>query len=164
MSIYFSESKQSFFLSELEYGDLPADLIEITQEQHVFALTKINEGCHVFSDLTFSKPKPTIYHTWNGKNWEDHRTQDEKNEALIRSLRPLTRRQFMLSLVEFKLDEKIEIAISEIKNEKQRKRINIEYKESQTFERMNESVLYMFNLMDLNYSKINEIWMYGLDQ
>ncbi|MGQ1106775.1 hypothetical protein ACT4Y0_15085 [Acinetobacter baumannii] len=57
--IYFSQSKQSFYDLNLEYIELPDDLIEINEEQHFDLLHKISSGHYVFSDLTLSEPKPS---------------------------------------------------------------------------------------------------------
>lgn len=86
----------------------------------------------------------------------------EKREAYLKSLRPLTRRQFMLTLVEYGLDDDIAAAINAIEDEKQRKIINIEFNNSQTFERMSDSVLFMCNLVGLEETRVNELWEYGM--
>ena len=46
--------------------------------------------------------------------------------------------------------------------EKQRKIINIEFNNSQTFERMSDSVLFMCNLVGLKETRVNELWEYGM--
>ncbi|MEQ1321781.1 hypothetical protein [Acinetobacter guillouiae] len=82
----------------------------------------------------------------------------EKNQIYLQSLIPLTRRQFMLALVENELDEVIETAIANISDPKQRKIISIEYKDAQTFERLGESVLMMAALIGLEEQKLNSMW------
>ena len=77
--INFSQSKQSFYDLNLEYVELPDDLIEINEEQHFDLLQKISSGHYVFSDLTSSDPKPSPYHEMNiKKKWEDNRTLEQK--------------------------------------------------------------------------------------
>ncbi|EYT17853.1 hypothetical protein [Acinetobacter sp. 1000160] len=93
---------------------------------------------------------------------ENYLTEDEKKAAYLNSLRPLTRRQFMLTLVEFELDDQIKTAISEIADIKQRKKIEIEFNDGQSFERMSESILFMANLLQLDENRVNELWEHGL--
>lgn len=95
-------------------------------------------------------------------NPEKYFSDEEKYQTYLKSLRPLTRRQFMLTLIEHGLDDDIEAAILNIDDVKQRKIINIEYRDSQTFERLSESVLFMSNLIGLEESKLNELWEHGL--
>ena len=97
--IGFSLQTESFYDSELNYGDLPDDLIEITSEQHAELLTAINSGCIIFDDLTYSDVKPSQFHEWNGEGWVDLRTEEEKL-AYKRSQYPkLTRYQFKRCLL-----------------------------------------------------------------
>lgn len=93
---------------------------------------------------------------------ENYLTEDEKKAAYLSSLRPLTRRQFMLTLVEFELDDQIKTAISEIADIKQRKKIEIEFNDGQSFERLSESILFMANLLQLDENRVNELWEHGL--
>ena len=60
--------------------------------------------------------------------------------------------------------EAIEItaAINAIEDEKQRKIINIEFNNSQTFERFSDSVLFMCSLVGLEETRVNELWEYGM--
>lgn len=83
--IYFSQSKQSFYDLNLEYIELPDDLIEIKEEQHFDLLHKISSGHYVFSDLTSSEPKPSPYHEMNitKKKWEDNRTLEKTNRLFV---------------------------------------------------------------------------------
>ncbi|ENX35784.1 hypothetical protein [Acinetobacter courvalinii] len=93
---------------------------------------------------------------------KNYLTEDEKKAAYLSSLRPLTRRQFMLTLVEFELDDQIKTAISEIADIKQRKKIEIEFNDGQSFERLSESILFMANLLQLDENRVNELWEHGL--
>lgn len=93
---------------------------------------------------------------------KNYLTEDEKKAAYLSSLRPLTRRQFMLTLVEFELDDQIKTAISEIADIKQRKKIEIEFNDGQSFERLSESILFMANLLQLDENRVNQLWEHGL--
>ncbi|ENW82696.1 hypothetical protein F909_00967 [Acinetobacter sp. ANC 3929] len=75
---------------------------------------------------------------------------------------PLNRRQFMLTLVEYDLDDALKIAIAAIEDPKQRKLLEIEFNESQIFDRSSESFLKMANLLQLDETRINELWDYGV--
>lgn len=157
--IKFSEQNQSFYDMDLNYADPPSDLIEITADQHSELLGKINSGCVVFFDLTFSKPSPSQYHTWNGKKWIDNRTAEEKKADYIKSLQPLTRRQFRLALVQngFKLKE-IQALIEKTENEV----ILIEWEDATTFHRDSESIQTMADLLKLDSESVNDLWSKAL--
>ncbi|MDN8240405.1 hypothetical protein QZK39_12420 [Acinetobacter baumannii] len=162
--IYFSQSKQSFYDLNLEYIELPDDLIEINEEQHFDLLHKISSGHYVFSDLTLSEPKPSPYHEMNitKKQWEDNRTLEKKRIDYLLTLRPLTRRQFKLGLLENGLLDLIEQRINAIEDPQMRTKIQIEYTESFNFERKSESVLYMATLLGLNEEQFDEMWIYAM--
>lgn len=158
----FSEKTQAFYATNLNYPNLPDDLVEVSAEDHLILLGKINAGHRVFSDLTHSEKRPSSTHVWENGEWVDSLTPAQKYEQYLKSLRPLTRRQFMLTLVEYGLDDDIAAAINTIEDEKQRKIINIEFNNSQTFERMSDSVLFMCNLVGLEETRVNELWEYGM--
>ena len=162
--IKFSESKQAFYETDFDYGDnLPGDLIDVpSSEVHLALVEKINEGHHVFADFTHSEKRPSQTHVWKNGEWVDSLTPAQKYEQYLKSLRPLTRRQFMLTLVEYGLDDDIAAAINAIEDEKQRKIINIEFNNSQTFERFSDSVLFMCSLVGLEETRVNELWEYGM--
>lgn len=91
-------------------------------------------------------------------NPQKYLSDEEKNLIYLQSLRPLTRRQFMLALVENDLDEAVETAISNIQDAKQRKQMSIEYKDAQTFERFSASILTMATLINLDEESLNSMW------
>lgn len=95
-------------------------------------------------------------------NPEKYMTEDEKYKIYILSLSPLTRRQFMRMLVEFELDETLNNAIDNIENAKERKILKIDFDTIQNFERLSESVINMFKLINIEESKLNSMWEYGL--
>lgn len=43
MKRYFSPSTQGFYIDEIEYSNLPIDIIEIDEDKHLFLLNAINE-------------------------------------------------------------------------------------------------------------------------
>lgn len=91
-------------------------------------------------------------------NTEKYFSKAEKYQEYLKTLHPLTRRQFMLTLVENDLDEKVESAIANIEDAKQRKKISIEYRDAQSFERFSESVLSIAALIDLDEKQLNTLW------
>lgn len=91
-------------------------------------------------------------------NPQKYLSDEEKNLIYLQSLRPLTRRQFMLALVENDLDEAVETAIGNIQDAKQRKQMSIEYKDAQTFERFSASILTMATLINLDDESLNSMW------
>lgn len=89
-------------------------------------------------------------------------TAEEKREIFLSTLKPLTRRQFKLSLLENGLLENIESAIDNIPDDLLRKRLQIEYTESDEFQRQSESVNAMFNLLELNDDQLDKFWMQAM--
>ena len=96
--INFSPAKQAFYDTTLIYPDLPSDLIEITIEQHEQILSAINSGCIVFPDLSYSPPRPTQFHEWDGKAWLDKRTEEEIKQHQRQSMPTLTPIEFDIKL------------------------------------------------------------------
>lgn len=163
--IKFSQENQAFYNSLLTYPNLPGDLVDVEDSKHTELLEVINSGHYLFSDFTHSEQKkPSRFHIFDKENdvWIDPRTEEEKYSDYLKTLRPLTRRQFMLTLVEYGLDDDIAAAINAIEDEKQRKMINIEFNNSQTFERFSDSVLFMCSLVGLEETRVNELWEYGM--
>lgn len=95
-------------------------------------------------------------------NPQKYLNDEEKNLIYLQSLRPLTRRQFMLALLENDLDEAVETAIDNIQDAKQRKQMSIEYKDAQTFERFSASILTMATLINLDDESLNSMWQKAL--
>ena len=160
--IYFSEKNQSFYDTEIHGENIPTGSIEITSDQHIFLLTALNTGCIIFADLTTSLPRPDKFHTWDGKDWVDMRTDDEKRAFYLASLRPLTRRQFKLALIENGLLDQIENSISAIEDDQTRARIQIEYTEATEFHRTSDSVAYMCQLLVLTDEQVDQMWEHAL--
>ena len=161
--ILFSLSKQCFYDSSLNYSDLPSDLIEISNEQHSELLSALNSGCIIFDELTYSDPKPSQFHKWNGSYWIDPRSEEEKL-AYKRSQYPsLTRYQFLRCLLEngYK-SEVIETQILTIENEFTRELMLLGFKEATNFVRTDESVIAMQSILNLNDEKVDAMWEYAL--
>ena len=160
--INFSEKDQAFYDLNLDYPELPSDLVEIDESQHAELLQKLNSGCHVFKNLTCSDPRPSQYHIWNRGKWVDKRTQSEKRTDFLNTLKPLTRRQFKLALLENDLLEKVESTIDNIPDLQLRKRMQIEYAESVEFERQSESVIAMCEMLELSEDQVDQLWQYAM--
>lgn len=87
----------------------------------------------------------------------------EKLTAFNRSqLQLLTRRQFKLTLLENDLLETIELKIDQIEDPKLKARIQIEYLESEKFERTSESVIYMINMLELTAEQVDQMWLHAM--
>lgn len=160
--INFSEANQAFYDLNLNYEPLPEDLVEVTSDEHIELLGKLNDGHYVFSDLSYTEKKPSIYHTWDGSDWVDNRTEEEKHTAYLSQFIPLTRRQFKLALLENGLLDTVEQMIESIEDPTVKARIQIEYSESERFERSNESVQYMLEALDLTTNQVDEMWRYAM--
>lgn len=163
MTIQFSPANQSFFDSSLNYEDLPSDLIEITVEQHNVLLSALNSGCYIFPDLTYSSPKPSQFHEWNGSEWIDPRTPEEIEAHRLAQFSALKRRQFMRVLVlnGFDLDQ-IEAEINKIPDIQTRQLALIDWKDATEFWRTDETLLMVADLLGLDTSRIDEMWKQAL--
>ena len=82
--------------------------------------------------------------------------------TIEQTLRPLTRRQFKLALLNAGLTDKISLAISSIADPITKTVIEIEYNESTEFHRLSDSVTYMCGLLNLTNDEINTIWQEAL--
>ena len=160
--INFSEANQAFYDLNLNYEPLPEDLVEVTSDEHIELLGKLNDGHYVFSDLSYTEKKPSIYHTWDGSDWVDNRTEEEKHTTYLSQFISLTRRQFKLALLENGLLDTVEQMIESIEDPTVKARIKIEYIESERFERSNESVQYMLEALDLTTNQVDEMWRYAM--
>lgn len=110
--------------------------------------------------LKHETPKPTQFHTeWNGTDWVDPRTEEEKL-AYKRSQYPkLTRYQFMRGLLEmgFKSSD-IEAQIMLIEDEYTRELTMLGFKDAGHFERNDPSVAVMRDLLGKTDLEIDEFW------
>lgn len=161
--IKFSFKNQSFYDMDLSYLNLPNDLIEISEQQHLELLNAINSGCVIFSDLTYSKSRPSQFHKWSGTDWIDTRSEEEKL-AFKRSQYPkLTRYQFLRCLLEngFKASD-IEAKIQMIEDEFSRELALLGFKEATNFVRTDESILAMQSVLGFSDENVDELWEYAL--
>ena len=91
-------------------------------------------------------------------NPKKYMTDEQLYEIYVKSLRPLTRRQFRLALLDVGLLDDLETAISNIEDTAEKRRIDIEYTESDKFTRTSEIVKTMFTLINQTEEQINEFW------
>ena len=91
-------------------------------------------------------------------NPKKYMTDEQLYEIYVKSLRPLTRRQFRLALLDVGLLDDLETAISNIEDKAEKRRIEIEYTESDKFARTSEIVKTMFTLINQTEDQINELW------
>ena len=82
----------------------------------------------------------------------------------LNSLRPLTRRQFKLTLLNFNMLDTIEQKLSEIQDASLRAKLQIEYAEATEFHRTSDSMNAMIQLLGLTSNQVNSMWEYGLTQ
>ena len=91
-------------------------------------------------------------------NPKKYMTDEQLYDIYIKSLRPLTRRQFKLVLLENDLLDEFELAINNIGDKTTKTRMQIEYTESTEFKRDSESLLFMCQLLNLSEEQINIMW------
>ncbi|WP_179995697.1 hypothetical protein [Acinetobacter sp. YH16053] len=143
--------KENRFIS-LRLNELPQD---ITAPQNPNIVD--NEG----------NPAPSKYHYLENNEWKitaenEGILENERYAAYQASLRPLTRRQFKLTLLENGLLDQIENSISAIGDDQTRARIQIEYTEATEFHRMSDSVMYMCQLLNLTDDQVDQMWEQAL--
>lgn len=107
---------------------------------------------------------PSQYHILENEMWiiSDEDAEKLAYEKRI-SMRPLTRRQFKLALLENGLLDQIENSISAIEDDQTRARIQIEYTEATEFHRMSDSVMYMCQLLNLTGDQVDQMWNEALN-
>ncbi|MDC5385072.1 hypothetical protein OHW73_18440 [Acinetobacter baumannii] len=97
-------------------------------------------------------------------NPQNYLSEEEKEQLRLAEFQPLTRRKFKLALLQYELLEKVEQAITNIEDPVLKTRVQIEYNESEKFERANDSVKYMLTLLDISNDEIDEMWRYAMSQ
>ena len=93
---------------------------------------------------------------------EKYMKPEELRAIYLASLKPLTRRQFKLVLLENGLLDKISETIAKITDETLRMQIQIEYEDSITFERDNPSLIQLYKLLGLKESQVDRMWEQAL--
>ena len=126
---------------------------------------KLNDQVFAFEDdgsqddyITEDMVRMTSSEVDKHLNPKNYMTDEQLYEIYVRSLRPLTRRQFRLALLDVGLLDDLETAISNIEDTTEKRRIDIEYTESDKFARTSESVKTMFTLINQTEDQINELW------
>lgn len=95
-------------------------------------------------------------------NPERYLTDEEKEQIYLSNFPALTRRQFKLALLDNGLLNSVEASIEAIKDPIMKQRVQIEYSESERFERGNPSVKYMMDELNLNLEEVDKLWNYAL--
>ena len=95
-------------------------------------------------------------------NPKKYMSDEQLYDIYVKSLKPLTRRQFKLTLLENNLLEQVETLINSVEDATQRTRLQIEYSEATEFQRTSNSVKYMCNLLGLTEEQVNQMWEQGL--
>ncbi|MFW2037776.1 hypothetical protein ACG92Y_04500 [Acinetobacter ursingii] len=88
--------------------------------------------------------------------------QEKKKEIDSQQFLALTRRQFKLALLQNNLLGTVEQSIAGIEDPALKTRIEIEYNESEKYERTNDSVQYMLSILNLTEEQVDEMWRYAM--
>ena len=134
---------------------------DVDAQQLADIIDILKQGLYVRYNLThIAVPRPSKFHVWQG---DDDGWQFGFPADLVAShLKPLTRRQFKLALLQNNLLDDIDAAIAAIADPLQKAIIQIEYQESTTFERNSPSVVAMLGILGLSDVQANEMWLQGL--
>ncbi|WP_151713357.1 hypothetical protein [Acinetobacter bereziniae] len=95
-------------------------------------------------------------------NPQNFLTEEEKRIEFLNTLKPLTRRQFKLGLLENDLLERVESTIDNIPDLSLRRRMQIEYAESIEFQRQSESVIAMCEMLELTENQVDQLWQQAM--
>ena len=95
-------------------------------------------------------------------NPQKYLSDEEKEQLRLNQFKPLTRRQFKLALLENNLLATVEQMIDSIADQTLKTRIQIEYSESERFERTNDSVRYMLAVLNLTSEQVDAMWEQAL--
>ena len=157
--IKFSLKNQAFYDTDLNYAELPSDLVDVADEKHIELLSALNSGCIIYDDLTYSEPKPSQFHEWVEGGWIDPRTEEEKL-AYKRSQYPkLTRYQFMLGLLKYGYKSSdIEAQIMLIEDEYARELAMVSFKDAGNFVRTDPSIDVMRDILGKTDLEIDEFF------
>ncbi len=93
---------------------------------------------------------------------EKYMTGAEKRERYLKSLVPLTRRQFKLILLKYDLLDKVSEGLVKIEDKTLRMQAQIEFEDSTMFERLNPTLLLLYKAMGISESKLDSMWEEGL--
>ena len=93
---------------------------------------------------------------------EKYMTGAEKRERYLKSLVPLTRRQFKLILLKYDLLDKVSEGLVKIEDKTLRMQAQIEFEDSTMFERLNPTLLLLYKAMGISESKLDSMWEDGL--
>ncbi len=93
---------------------------------------------------------------------EKYMTGAEKRERYLKSLAPLTRRQFKLILLKYDLLDKVSEGLVKIEDKTLRMQAQIEFEDSTMFERLNPTLLLLYKTMGISESQLDSMWEDGL--
>lgn len=110
--------------------------------------------------LEHETPKPSIFHTeWNGTEWIDIRTEEEKLAYKRSEYSKLTRYQFMRGMLEYGYKSSdIEAQIMLIEHEYTRELTMIGFKDATNFVRTDPSIDVMRDILGKTDLEIDEFW------
>ncbi|MDV2486358.1 hypothetical protein [Acinetobacter johnsonii] len=126
------------------------------------AESKVDYAGEIKDGFTELKPNSN-FDIWNGSHWIDERTKEEKL-AYKRSQYPkLTRYQFMRSMLEngYKPSD-IEAQIMLIEDEYTRELTMLGFKDAGYFDRNDQSIVVMRDVLGKTDSEIDEFWEFAL--
>lgn len=153
MTIYFDFINETFYSSDI-HSRIPKDAVEISSEKHQELLNALNSGCVIFADLTYSEPKPSQFHEWNGSAWVDSRTEEDRKEH-ERSLMPnLSRIEFKYKLHKAGRLKEVENFIATTDNFL----LRLAYNEAQFFSRTDPLLSQALEDLDWTDEQVDEIW------
>ncbi len=139
---------------KLEQDNRGKVVYSITNQSEI----KVDYVGEIKEGFTESKPA-SIFDTWNGSDWIDPRTEDERLVYKRSQYPKLTRYQFMRGLLEmgFKSSD-IEAQIMLIEDEYTRELTMLGFKDAGYFARNDQSITIMRDILGKTDLEIDEFW------
>lgn len=133
----------------------------------VYEITE-NEGAKVIGgifDPTISTAEdvrniigPSGEKLYANKNIRINLTQAEIHELYLKTLKPITRRQFRLALFDEDLLSTVEHSIDNIGDSALRERVQIEYRDADYIDRTSPTVALMASFIGFDDEQVNLLW------
>ena len=144
-------------LSEVYYFDYGVKVSDWIDLKEYRLMTKEEVKKH--ESIKLSK----FHDVWNGENWIDPRTDEEKQLHARENMKILTRYQFKCALVEsgFKIDE-VKAAIMENPDEIAREIALIALDDAEKFKRLDSAVLTIQEALKKDDAAMDDFWSYAL--
>lgn len=138
---YFKEGEDILAFTDEQLHLVSESMLRLTEEEILPIIT----------------PKPSQFHTWDGSDWVDNRTEQQILDYERSLLPALPKRQFALYLFDHQLYDQVMSTLD------QNPRFKIEYETVKDLERMSPTVSAMTELLEWTDNQVDEMWRQALE-